>query len=42
MVNIFLYKRIGEKLIYNVFYKHIIYRHGKYISIHKDREKINL
>ena len=37
MVNIFLYKKIGGKLIYNVFYKHIIYRHGKYVSIQKNK-----
>ena len=42
MVNMFLYKRIGEKLIYNVFYNQIIYRHGKYVSIQKDRGKTNL
>ena len=42
MVNIFLYIRIGKKLIYNVFYNQLIYRHGKYISIQKDRGKINL
>ena len=42
MVNIFLYIRIGKKLIYNVFYNQLIYKHGKYVSIQKAKPNIYL